>query len=780
MNALRSRCPSSVSAVALAAKVATLVVAVVVATLVGATVRAGQGSTAHAQAPFPALKGVLANSSSMQVSESRIGAEFAERIGVPYDLEGAVILTDACLPDPEVWLDLALVEYGLADRAGEINNDTVVWLVCEDPRYVGYFYSGDNPYADLFDSDLVADAMVADLQVGNYTGAVTSGFDVVARQLAAPGALDAAAAAGGDTAEGAVAGSSSATASTATAADEPSGGRRWLLWLSAVAGVGLFGFAWWRRRSKKRDEEHRAEVGAAAAEAVGPVPGSVHELTTKLADLDSRLVKDSTAAAQLILAYESLGEDEMLEVSRRHQAMVGRLAALHTKVGQVGARVEATKPDEATLEELYAPALAEATELLEYVNALEAEAEHAVMLEDKAPVLVVEARKAIDSMRAQYERDAAGLDLPSAAVAFAFAEGLVDQAESQLTDGQRIRAGRLAEDAKTIAEHAGRLPGEMHGILKTIDDASNVFARLAPYAESSWSDVKGNGSEAEESLDAAVDMFERTVAAQPTEFGRDEAAGYIMSLAAVHGELDRAERLAQSIGQRLAFLRRAEEESAKVLADVEREIDEARRWIADPSVDPTVSEEPVAQLDHAAAMLESAREMSRAPKPDWVAVHRTANEADRAVADALADARAQNEAIVALRRELDSARAAAEASVDRAAKYLSAHRRDVGSAAAAQVSDARVEYQRASDMARRAETLEDDELAAALTAGIGAYVEADGAADAAYERMAGDVAREDEQRRDYVPRPTWMGPVVPVPMDSRPMTIPSWGSRGRS
>ena len=51
-----------------------------------------------------------------------------------------------------------------------------------------------------------------------------------------------------------------------------------------------------------------------------------------------------------------------------------------------------------------------------------------------------------------------------------------------------------------------------------------LFERIDDYAEASWADIRGNGSEAEESLDAAAAQFGRVLEANRSAFGSDAAA----------------------------------------------------------------------------------------------------------------------------------------------------------------------------------------------------------------------------------------------------------------
>jgi hypothetical protein len=728
--------------------------AAVVAAALVVTVVASVG----AQSAFPERDGVVANGTDMALSAARINNDFRERIGDPYALKGLVLVVDDCRPDPEVYLDQALVHYDLAPRAGALANDTVAWLVCLDPRYTGFFYAAENPYANVLDEGAATDVMVEDLRASNFTGAFTGSIDVVAGQLAAsswapePTGEVVQSAPPVGLPDTAASGQSNGAASGSGATGGGRGAASWLAPLVALGAAGAGVWLWRRRSPQAKEVQGRA------------VPEPVRLMDEKLADLEKRLTPENNAQARLVLAYESLGDEAMLAINQRHEAMLARFKALQDGAATLRARATAGPVDPPALAEQYRAPLAEADALIAYVNGLATEADHVEMWDERAPVLAVDARKSIDAARARYTADAAGLQLPAVDMALAFPTALVDAAERALTAGQRIPAGRQAEDAGTIADRTGALPGTLRTVDAAVDEASGLFARFETFAESSWADIRGNGSEAEESLDTAVAMFGRIVGAEHGAFGADAGAGYLASLDQVDAEVERARGLVTAITERLTFLQRAREQAATAIDGVQKDIDDARAWIARPEVDPDVSAAPVTALEAAEATLKEVRLAVGAPKPDWVAVLRLVNAADRATDDALASARAEQERVAARRRQLESTRTDAEAAVDRVERFLGAHRADAGAASVEGVNAARATLERAGEAERAAEAVQDVARADALATAATAYQRAREQADAAYNALASEVARADEKRQSEVRRRDWMGPIVPTPM----------------
>lgn len=694
-----------------------------------------------AQAPFPERRGVLANGTDLALSESRINRDFAERLAAPYGLDGLVLLSPDCRPDPEVYLDGALVHYGLAAGAGQLADNAVAWLVCLEPRYVGFFYGAGNPYAERFDEAAITQAMVEDLQAENFTGAVTGGFDAVIGQLEASALAEAAAGGGGPGEGGGGPGSAGAA-----------------LLLAGAAGLGG---AWWWRRSHRR---------AAAPAAPKGVPGPLAELQAKVADLSRRLTRDSPALARLVLASESRGDEAILELNRRHLAMVERLAELQRQVEALSAGVVpvALRDDEAAAKARYARPLAEADALLAYMDGLDRAADHTEMLLARAPVLAVEAHKAIAAAREGYVAARPERPLPPVDAALAFPTALVEGAQAHLSAGDRLVAGQMAEDAASLAERIAQAAAGLQAGEEAAGRAADLFERIDDFAEANWADIRGNGSEAEESLDAAAELLGRTVGAPPDAFGQDAAAGCMASLERVFDELVRAQALVEAIGERLANLEQAKAESARQLATVEQDIAAARAWIAQADVDPDVDAAPAAALDRAAGVLAEARAAMAGPTPDWLAILRQIQAADQAADAALALARDQHEQLAARRRQVASARQAAEAAGDRMERFLEAHRGDVGAAAIERADQAREALRAAREAEGRAEQLEDRARAAALQQAGGAFDRAANEAAAAYDQAAADFRRAEAQRTVYIPRPSWIGPTVPIPMNARP------------
>lgn len=726
-------------------------------------------ASARAQSPFPPRDGALAVDASIEISNERLRREYDERLGGLGDLDGLMLVVPSCQPDPEVYLDEALQHYGMAPGPGEMYDDAVVWLVCYDPRFVGIYYSKENRLAAAFDqadvSNAVAGSMGENLANGNLTGALVVGIEGLA--AAAPTAAGDQSAAGDQPQDADV----PAAAGAETAADESS--RLPIVPWLVLAGCGLGGLWLWRREQGAR-QAAATRTAAAADKALSPRAA----LDGKLLELDRTLTKDSAAFSRLALAYGTISDQAMLEVSQRHEAMLARLAALKGRVGRLPA--PAADAELAVLTD-------ESDALLAYSDEVAREADHVDMLQEKAAVLAVDARKAIAGARLAYAAQlpaVEGVTLPGPDQALAIPSLLADQAESRLSAGDRLTAGRLAEDAATLATRVTELLGRISGLDQRIDEGVALYDRVEVYSEPNWADIRGNGSEAEESLEAALTMLDRILRAAEGAFGGDPAAGFMASLDKVAAELDRAGGLIDAIGERLARLDQARTTAIAALDRLRTAIQEARGFLAQSAVGADVDAAPEGLLDQAAARADAVVGLMGQDRPDWMAVLRTVEEAQQAVARALEEAKAQDAQLDALKAGWDTARQAADTALDRAEHYLSGHQGEIGVESAGGLDQARSARRDAEDAWRRAEAAEDRARAQLLGQATSRAQEARDAADQAYERMAAEVARED-QRRAYIPRPSWVGPTVPIPMDRR-STLPidpfgqGWGGLGGS
>lgn len=258
--------------------------------------------------------------------------------------------------------------------------------------------------------------------------------------------------------------------------------------------------------------------------------------------------------------------------------------------------------------------------------------------------------KRLAAAKAAADRAKAGADEVIAAVAE------FPQCKARLDSALRDLEGRIAEAERRISE--GRV----------------VFDRVsARYAESSWDDIAGNGSQAEAALASAREALEsgRTGAAMDQQRWKDAEA------AAQNGNtlLDRADALVKAIAALETRLQEAERSARPEIdaaaADLERAA--AYEHAHDADIDDTMK----AEIARARTTLEQARAALAADQPDFLEVVRLAKEANSHADRILAKCQSEHEAAERLRQQAESAVRDADSAVAKARSYMSAHSWDV-------------------------------------------------------------------------------------------------------
>ena len=751
---------------------------------------------ADAQPKVPPRRGPLAIDSRQSIDREALSAAFTDRVGDVYGLEGLVIIVDSCGPDPETYFDEALMSYALAPRPGEMVDDAIAWLVCTDPPEGRFAYSVNNRYKTYLDQSAVELAMVEAIGADDPSTAALDGIAAVVRLLdRAPRPTP-------------------VIDPNALLPSTSSGSRldgRWLTLLAFGAALGWWG---WRRRKR---------LATLAARA--PAPKDLRRLRMTTDDLSARLLGDHPTLTELLAVCEPFGESIRIALLRRHEGMSRRVHEIRRQVEALEGRYALRPEGEADpvtlaaerkrLEDL----LVEADALSGYAKRLERELRHAGILHERAERLVDEARADIAAARETYSRSAApladdpSLRLPDAFEATALAESRVAAALRALSDGRRLQAGRRAEDASDLVTRTARAAGAIARCANRIEAARNEFEREARHAPSTWWDVKGHGSEAEESLVLAVGLLRAIVSAPEDRLGDDAVAGFVSNIARLDVELVRAIALCDAIDARLADLEAAREEVEKVVDDVrsaivsvterdddesaveagvERTAPERSGEARDTAVRDTAVRDAAARdaAERAGAALAEAESAILDDPPDWIAARHALLVADRSADLAMAamdgppdDSTRRgrwSERFTALlasrKRQIKLAHGDAEADVTRAERFVAVHQGEIGPRAIRRVDDARAALETAIEAARRAEG---DEAGRGGDEALAAYRLAREIAGDAWRRLREAFLRVEEPRSPTSPRSAGAGANELVPVKARRSPFPArfgdWG-----
>ncbi|PMP83742.1 MAG: chromosome partitioning protein ParA, partial [Chloroflexus aggregans] len=340
---------------------------------------------------------------------------------------------------------------------------------------------------------------------------------------------------------------------------------------------------------------------------------------------------------------------------------------------------------------------------------------------------------ALDTARAALDRLAVALqqgDLKAAATIIHEAETAFNRARQEGFDLPAIRA----ENERRIAALAERGPQ----ISELIAAGREAFDLVDEFAESTWSDIRGNGSEAER----AFEHWEQAKAANTMEAQAFlEARSY---LDAAEQELTHVERLITAITDRLRALEEARKIARDLIAEAERSLQAGRTFVAahDADVSPQADE----LLARAAALLQTAQAEMQKEKPDWLQLAWAAREANQLADQALTNALDEAEQTARLRERVQQVQQLATAEVQKLVNYATVHDADLTPATRQQIKQVRQQVEAAFTLLRRAESYEDAARRQALTDVIQRYQALAEAAKMAYHAAYTDVQRLEELR----------------------------------
>jgi hypothetical protein len=277
--------------------------------------------------------------------------------------------------------------------------------------------------------------------------------------------------------------------------------------------------------------------------------------------------------------------------------------------------------------------------------------------------------------------------------------------EQAVASGRGLLALRAENDQRLLA--LGVCADE---VVALIEAARRAFDIVDEFAESTWSDIRGNGSEAEASAAEASRLWQR--AATRTTFETQEFAAAREDLNAVETHLARAASLSEAIIQRLKDLEHARAIAKDELAAAAADVAAGRDYLGAHDAD--VGKQPEERLRQAAELLAQAEAEAAKAKPDWLALVRFAQAANADSDAALLGARSEVEAMDKLRAQVQHAQQLAAAEVQRAERFYDTHRSDVSWSTSDSLRALKDLLQSAYSVLHQAEGLADDERRQAL------------------------------------------------------------------
>jgi TPM domain len=355
----------------------------------------------------------------------------------------------------------------------------------------------------------------------------------------------------------------------------------------------------------------------------------------------------------------------------------------------------------------------------------------------------------ISAGRAGAEKAAAqGFRIEAGMAAFDKAEGLLRQAAQALEQGPERAAPLLDQAEAARAEGVGRGGGmpalrrENDARLPRVEQAGEqlaayiaegrrAFDAVDEFAESAWSDIRGNGSEAEAAAARAHALWQR--ASERNTMEAQDFYGAKEDLDAAEEQIAHARTLIDTIMQRLKDLEAARDAARAELATAQADIDAG--WTFVRSNDPDVGKQPEQALKQAAALVEQAGAELSKERPDWLAIVKQAREANRLADEAIANARGEVAEMDKLRGQVTRAQQLATAEVQKIVKFASLHADDLPRQSEQQLNALQADVQAAYAALKAAEQREEEARAAALRDALARY----DALEAQAEKLYGDI-----------------------------------------
>lgn len=277
-----------------------------------------------------------------------------------------------------------------------------------------------------------------------------------------------------------------------------------------------------------------------------------------------------------------------------------------------------------------------------------------------------------------------------------------------------------------------------------IEEGLAAYDQVDEFAESSWSDISGNDSEAQSAADRAQEHWELAVAANSMEEQRFLVARDHLESATA--ELEFVEQLVDAIIARLNDIEAARDAAPDLLSEAERSLNDAIAFVR--ANDDDVGQEPEQQIREATRHLDQAKAEAQQPKPDWLRLSAAASAADRLADAALAGARDEATSMERMRQQIAKLRPIAGTEVNKIAKYVNLHGNDIQAETTTAVKNLVQQYDQAKALEAQAEGLIEDQRRDALEQALALYARIQGESEGVYQMAFANVQSLEKLRTE--------------------------------
>ncbi len=275
-----------------------------------------------------------------------------------------------------------------------------------------------------------------------------------------------------------------------------------------------------------------------------------------------------------------------------------------------------------------------------------------------------------------------------------------------------------------------------------VNQAHQVFDLVDEFAETCWSDIRGNGSNAEAALARAGKSWQQALHNNGPEQQDFQAAA--QELQTVDKELQHANQLTEAIIQRLKDLEHARIIAQEELTAARTDLEAAQSYLHEYNRD--ISPAPEAELEQASSILQAAEAEAMLEKPDWLKLVRSAQEANQLADTVLSMSRSEAEAIEHMRQQIKNAYTLASNQLQRTLRYYNNNRADISFASTSELKDMEEELAAAAAAGLQAENLEDFQRLEALRSVYQRITAMEERTDKIYSKMHADIIRVESQR----------------------------------
>jgi hypothetical protein len=319
----------------------------------------------------------------------------------------------------------------------------------------------------------------------------------------------------------------------------------------------------------------------------------------------------------------------------------------------------------------------------------------------------------------------------------------LDTAQARLEDAVAEGSGAPALREQNTARLAEIEAGGQRAAQR-ISEGRQAFDIVDEFAESTWSDIRGNGSESQAAATRAQEHWE--LAGQANTM---EAQGFLAArehLDSAAEELAYVDQLIDAILTRLKDLEAARDSARELLAEAERSIVAGEEFVR--GNDDDVGKGPELKLRDARLHLDAAQREAQQAKPDWLKLAASATAADKLADDALAGARSEAEVIQKLRTQTERLQTIVAGEVNKLAKFVNVHGADISPRTTESVRVVVQRYEQAQALGRRAAELAEEQRKAALDQLLAALTQLQQESGAVFQAASADVQRLEQLRAE--------------------------------